>query len=938
MEWLIWSILGGILSAAIDKGLILAGLIIGFLYGLILRSRRQTREAAEQHRDLRLSRLEIEVAALRATLAGNATSGGPAAEADTAAIPEAVAEDQGTLFERIRGTPPDRHSAEAADAAASVPAPSPQLADSAPAPPPADLADSGPALGVEAAQAAAPAEGSLPAAALDDLYARARGWLFGGNTLVRLGMLVLFFGFAFLAKFAADHALLPVELRLTAVAAGGLALLATGWRLRRGRRSYALILQGGGIAVLYLTVFTALRLFQLLPTGLAFALMVSFVVATALLALLQDAMGLAIAATAGGFAAPILASTGGGSHVALFSYYALLDAGVLFLAWHRAWRPLNLAAFLFTFVIGLAWGARYYQPEFLATTTPFVALFWAMFVAAAVFYARHQTPQLKHYVDGSLVFGVPVCGFGMLAGLLHGTPFALAYAALIAAAVYVLLAKALWRRPAFGLLGESVLALGVAFLTMAIPLALDGRWTAAAWALEGAALVWVGSRQQRRLATASGLLLQLAAGLSFLGAAGLHHGAEALPFLNGAWLGCVLIALAGLLSGAHCARPRAFWPPLAYAQGAMLAWGLLWWLGGSLSELDFWLADALPAASLALFALSAVAARIASERSGWSALALAGLLPLAGMLLNVLQNVGLHQPPLAAWGWAAWPLACAAHLWTLSRIDEAEKPSARWQHVWHAAGAWLLTAVLSWELSDRVADWTPIGSAWSKAAAAFLPILLLFLSPRIARATRWPLAAWQNAYQRDALAPVAVWLALWCLLANPLSDGSAAPLPYLPLLNPLDLGIVGGLLALLSWRRGLGEAFARLRGADHMLPALGGIAFLAANGALLRALHHALDLPYRLPALLQSDTVQAALALFWSLLALATMLLASRRRWRPVWMAGAALLGLTVLKLFLVDMAHSDTVARIVAFLGAGALLLVVGYFSPLPPRQGETQ
>mgnify|MGYP006144399633 CR=1 FL=1 len=49
------------------------------------------------------------------------------------------------------------------------------------------------------------------------------------------------------------------------------------------------------------------------------------------------------------------------------------------------------------------------------------------------------------------------------------------------------------------LLAETCLALGVIFTSLAIPLGLDARWTAAAWAVEGAGIFWLGLRQQRRV-------------------------------------------------------------------------------------------------------------------------------------------------------------------------------------------------------------------------------------------------------------------------------------------------------------------------------------------------------------------------------------------------------------------------------------------------------
>ena len=97
---------------------------------------------------------------------------------------------------------------------------------------------------------------------------KAKAWLLGGNTIVRLGMLVLFVGLAFLAKYAADNSMLPPELRLAGIGCAGIALFVFGFRLRNrhpDKMAYALSLQGGGVAVLYLTVFAAFRLYQFLP-------------------------------------------------------------------------------------------------------------------------------------------------------------------------------------------------------------------------------------------------------------------------------------------------------------------------------------------------------------------------------------------------------------------------------------------------------------------------------------------------------------------------------------------------------------------------------------------------------------------------------------------------------------------------------------------------
>jgi uncharacterized membrane protein len=68
------------------------------------------------------------------------------------------------------------------------------------------------------------------------------------------------------------------------------------------------------------------------------------------------------------------------------------------------------------------------------------------------------------------------------------------------------------------------------------------------------------------------------------------------------------------------------------------------------------------------------------------------------------------------------------------------------------------------------------------------------------------------------------------------------------------------------------------------------------------------------------------------------MVTATRWGRRALWVTGAGLLGFVVLKLFIVDLARTGTVARIVSFIVVGVLLLLIGYFTPVPPRTQKTE
>jgi uncharacterized membrane protein len=757
-------------------------------------------------------------------------------------------------------------------------------------------------------------------------------FFFGGNTLVRFGVIVLFFGVAFLLKYASEQIEISIEARLIGVALGALVMLGIGWRLRGARPGYGLIMQGGGIGVLYLTVFAAFRLYQLLPAGLVFALLAVMAVFSAMLAVLQDSRSLAAMGVSGGFLAPILASTGGGSHVALFSFYALLNFGILLIAWFKAWRSLNLLGFAFTFIIGLFWGGRYYRAELFASTEPFLILFFLFYVAIAILFALRQDASVKSRVDGTLIFGTPLIAFGLQTALVQNIEYGGAYSALVLSFFYLGAAKLLLMRAGTSvrLLVEAFIALGVVFGTLAIPLALDGRFTAAAWALEGAAIVWLGVRQEKVLARAFGMLLQAGAGAAFLLDA--RAPSAAVPMLNSIYLGGIFISGAGLFCAWYLKRNRARVSEIEGSIAMMLfCWGALWWLGAGFYEIDRHVARLYRLHSHLVFivasavAFSALHFRIAWREAQYAALS---LLPL--MYFVALAEIDRAAHPFQYFGVIAWPLGFVAHLWLLRRHEATQYIDA-----WHAAGLWLVAALGAWEVAWQIGAAVRGGDVWRLVGWPLVPLALVAWFSDRGERIAWPVARYLKAYLFDGLIPLTGFLWLWMTQANFTSRGDPSPLPYMPLMNPLDLAQLAALLALFAWFRRLRAApFAPelFRSTELAYVALGSAGFFWLNGALLRTLHHWAGVPFNLDAMMRSMIVQASLSIFWSALALCAMLMATRLRMRPLWLTGAGLMAVVVIKLFFVDLSNVGGIERIVSFIGVGVLMLVIGYVSPVPP------
>ena len=763
-------------------------------------------------------------------------------------------------------------------------------------------------------------------------------WLTTGNIPVKVGVIISFIGVAFLLKYAIDRELvvLSLQMRILAVAAGGVIMLGIGWRLRHQARVYALSMQGGGAGILFLTVFAALRLWQLLPAGLAFVLLCILTAFTGALAVLQNARTLAILGIVGGFLAPVLTSTGQGSHVVLFSYYLVLNGAILGIAWFRSWRELNLVGFVFTFVIGSFWGYQYYRPDLLASTLPFLLLHFLLYQFIAILYALRQSPPKLGIVDGTLVFGTPVIAFALQAALVRDTEYGLAISAAAVAVFYALTAVWLRRRkqPELRLLIESYAALAVAFATLTVPLALDARWTASAWALEGAALVWIGCRQRRHLANLAGGSLILLSGLAFL-----DHGWRSMigpPVLNGNVIGCLMISLSGFFASRNlqAAEVNRFARDYRIAATILFLWAASWWLGMGWQEVDDRAVKSLQQPVILSFtALSFLVGIMLARRWRWSLMYRASPVFLVFMALMALGYDTRHQHFLLGAGWIAWPLAWLVQGWILRSLDDADKSlPATVIKAWHFLSLVLLTGLTALEIQWRTGAW--VTGAWPVAALSAVPGCMALLVWGIRFRPTWPVPAHPATYRLASFALVAFQV-LYLVVLSVEQPGDPGALPYIPLLNPFDLAVLfAALTSVLSVTIARRDASQGIFTFEFMQPwqlLLAGAFVVLTTCALIRGVHFYTGVPWTAERLYDSVIVQTSLSVYWGLLGFIGMILGARRSSRLLWLAGAGFMALVVLKLFLIDLGNSGTVERIVSFIAIGALLLVVGYFAPAP-------
>lgn len=756
-------------------------------------------------------------------------------------------------------------------------------------------------------------------------------WLGNKNPIVVTGVALLFLGIAFLFSYAVQQGFISISIgsRCLAVAALAAGMVFVGWRHRESNPNVAGALQGGGLATWYLTLFVSYRFFFLVDQIPAFFLLVVIAGLGVFLAYSQRALALAVLAEVGGFLAPIAVSEGHGSFLELFSFYLVLNIAVFFLACTRNWRVLNSIGFLFTFLVGLAWGNKYYIAHNFSSVEPFLILFFLFYLAIPIVNAIRFKTDPQDALEAPLVFGVPAIGILLQWSLVSGFEYGLAWSTLILAVVYLGLAECIRRvRPdVCAPLARMFGAIGLFFSAMMIPLALSQGWTGMVWAIYGAALNWAGLRNQSKFQRSLGVLVVLGASISFISSLG--HAFTGDPFLNRIFWGSLVLSLAAFKTMLDSERAHG---KLSVVAPFALLLGLLWWFfGWGRDCLEYFNHEYHLAVLVSLCSLSALALSAAGQIFSSKLFIQISSVQPAALLVYLVPTVFLAQNPLADGGLVSWFFAFCSAYWILFR---SEQTAAVFPLIRHAIAFDVLVAVGALTVYWATVHITNSPSDWPLTLSS-LTIALVVAGFSLAKtADFWPLGERLAMFIWAALfVPVLVLLLFFlCFMGF---SGTTPPWSYVPVFNPVELTAIMTMVVIVLWLRRISavdakpEAFAYPASAQAIVPILG---FALLNAAIARSVHYFFGIPFKLNFLLESSIFQSAVTVTWGMTALIMIWIAARRGYRTLWLGGAALIAIVVCKLFLVDLSQTGTISRIVSFVGIGVLMMLIGYFSPMPP------
>ena len=324
------------------------------------------------------------------------------------------------------------------------------------------------------------------------------------NWLSRIGIITLVLGIGFFVKYAIDQNWINEIGRVGIGLLTGGIIIGIAHQLRTKYRVFSSLLAGGGISVFYITITIAFREYALFGQPLAFVLLIITTGFSVLLSLLYDRKDLAVFSLLGGFASPLMVSTGVGNYIVLFSYIFILNTGMLIVSYKKQWRILGIISFLLTFFFFGMWIARQTGsglngkadlPYF--NLSLFITLFYIQFYLLALFDHFKSGKKISAYqallilANNLFAFLAYLYIFNDLSFNIRGL-ITLSLAVINAIVLMILFKNQRIDRNMIYL----IIAIVLSFVSLAIPIQLKGHVITLFWAAESVLLLWLWQKSQ----------------------------------------------------------------------------------------------------------------------------------------------------------------------------------------------------------------------------------------------------------------------------------------------------------------------------------------------------------------------------------------------------------------------------------------------------------
>jgi uncharacterized membrane protein len=344
--------------------------------------------------------------------------------------------------------------------------------------------------------------------------------------------------------------------------------------LKKKYEGFSVVLVGGAMASAYLMTYASYAFYGYFGQLESFVIMVILTAITVFAALKYDQELIAILGMVGAYCVPFLLDEDSGQVHIMFSYMAIINAGILFIAFKKYWRGLYYSAFGLTWLIFGSWFIMYYQPiEHFHIAITFLSIFYVTFYTA---FLAHKLIQKEEFNAGDIALILVnsilffLIGYNVLSTTIQGSEylgmFALGNAAFHFIITMVFYQKKMAEKALFYVEAGMVLL----FVTIAIPIQFDGNWIPIFWTLEAMILFFIGRFQGIKVYETLSYPMIIVAFFSVCKSLvldyrphlkGMNDVAENIPFVInevflGAILACVGFGILAIMNRAKTKRPE----------------------------------------------------------------------------------------------------------------------------------------------------------------------------------------------------------------------------------------------------------------------------------------------------------------------------------------------------------------------------------------------